>query len=274
MPPSPITALTPKSTWGRPTILVRPCLCIWERRTNSFPSPRKLRSRRLLPSSQTRQSTAIPVNATPSLGIMGRTTMPRRRRSPTGGQANFYINDCGDLRASSRFGPRLRKTNMQTRRVNIQRWSITSPKPFNVVVASVEGAIGRPNMIEFIANMTAATSYEEMQKVVQDSVSEIGLMEFMRLDHGTVLAKAGIEGNPKSVRLIIGNPLTMQSMARLVPDAGSYAPVTVLIDQRPDGVHLSYDEMAALLAPYGNAEALKIARDLDAKVKRLLESAR
>ena len=33
----------------------------------------------------------------PSPGIMGRTTMPRRQRSPTGAQANFYINDCGDL---------------------------------------------------------------------------------------------------------------------------------------------------------------------------------
>jgi hypothetical protein len=50
--------------------------------------------------------------------------------------------------------------------------------------------------------------------------------------------------------------------------------VTVLIDQRPDGVHLSYDEMAGFLAPYGNAEASRIARDPDEKVKRLLESAR
>ena len=155
----------------------------------------------------------------------------------------------------------------------MQRWSITSQKPFDVVVAAVKGAIGRPNMAEFVAKMTAATSYEEMKKVVHDSVSEIGLMEFMRLDHGAVFAKAGVDGDPKSVRLIMGNPLIMQSMARLVPDAGSYAPVTVLIDQRPDGVHLSYDEMASVLAPYGNAEALKIARDLDAKVKRLLKSA-
>jgi uncharacterized protein (DUF302 family) len=162
---------------------------------------------------------------------------------------------------------------MPTRQVNVQRWSITSPKPFDVVVASVEEAIGRPNMIEFTANMAAAASYEEVQKVVQDSVSEIGLMEFIRLDHGAVLAKAGVTGNVKSVRLIMGNPLIMQSMTRLVPDAASYAPVTVLIDQRRDGVHLSYDEMASYLAPYGNAEALKIARDLDAKVKRLLESA-
>jgi uncharacterized protein (DUF302 family) len=155
----------------------------------------------------------------------------------------------------------------------VQRWSITSQKPFDTVVAAVEEAVGRPNMMEFVAKMTAATSYEEMQNVVHGSISEIGLMEFMRLDHGAVLAKAGVDGDPKSVRLILGNPLIMQSMARLVPDAGSYAPVTVLIDQRPDGVHLSYDEMASFLAPYGNAEVLKIARGLDAKVQELLKNA-
>ena len=36
-------------------------------------------------------------------------------------------------------------------------------------------------------------------------------------------------------------------MAKHVPDAGSYAPVTVLVDERADGVHLSYDKMASLL---------------------------
>jgi uncharacterized protein (DUF302 family) len=162
---------------------------------------------------------------------------------------------------------------MQTREFSGRRWSIISQKPFDAVVAEVEAKIGRPNIAEFVGRMTAAASYEKMKNVVQDSVSEIGLMEFMRLDHGAVLAKAGVDGNPKSVRLIMGNPLIMQSMTRLVPDAGSYAPVTVLIDQRPDGVHLSYDEMASFLAPYGNADALRIARDLDAKVKRMLESA-
>src|SRR6202451_3282773 len=162
---------------------------------------------------------------------------------------------------------------MKTRQVNLQRWSITSQKPFDAVVAAVEAKIGRPNMGEFAARMTAAASYEEMRKAVQDSVGEIGLMEFMRLDHGAVLAKAGVDGDPKIVRLIMGNPLIMQSMARLVPDAGSYAPVTVLIDERPDGVHLSYDEMASFLAPNENVEVLEIARDLDAKVKRLLVSA-
>jgi hypothetical protein len=62
-------------------------------------------------------------------------------------------------------------------------------------------------------------------------------------------------------------------MVRHVPDAGSYAPVTILIDERSDGVHISYDRMASLLAPYENAEGLTVARDLDAKVEALLASA-
>jgi len=140
-------------------------------------------------------------------------------------------------------------------------------------MTTVEAAIGKPDMSEFGRRLGAAKKYEEMEMLVQHAVSQVGLMEFLRLDAGSVLAKAGVSRNPKSVRLIIGNPLIMQSMARLVPDAASYAPVTVLIDQRADGVHLTYDEMASYLAPYGNAEALEIARDLDAKVKGVLQRA-
>jgi hypothetical protein len=62
-------------------------------------------------------------------------------------------------------------------------------------------------------------------------------------------------------------------MAEHVPDAGSYAPVTILIDERSDGVHLSYDLMASFLAPYGNLAASQVARDLDAKVEALLTAA-
>jgi len=75
------------------------------------------------------------------------------------------------------------------------------------------------------------------------------------------------------IRFVIGNPLIMKEMAKRVPDAGSYAPVTILIDERPDGVHLSYDRMASFLAPYQNAAALNVARELDAKVEGLLASA-
>jgi hypothetical protein len=45
------------------------------------------------------------------------------------------------------------------------------------------------------------------------------------------------------------------------------------IDERADGVHLSYDPMASFLAPYGSQTALAVARDLDAKIEGLLETA-
>ena len=65
----------------------------------------------------------------------------------------------------------------------------------------------------------------------------------------------------------------MKEMAKHVPDAGSYAPVTVLVDERADGVHLSYDRMASSLASYGNRDALDVARDLDKKIEDQLREA-
>lgn len=62
-------------------------------------------------------------------------------------------------------------------------------------------------------------------------------------------------------------------MVESVPDAGSYAPVTILVYEQADGVHVSYDTMASHLADYGDEKALQVARDLDAKVIRLLTEA-
>jgi uncharacterized protein (DUF302 family) len=95
-------------------------------------------------------------------------------------------------------------------------------------------------------------------------------MEFTRFDHGEVVRKGETSGTRGIMRLVVGNPLIMRQMVQHVPDAGSYAPVTILVDERPDGVHLSYDRMASFLAPYGNAEALKVAQDLASKVEALL----
>ena len=66
------------------------------------------------------------------------------------------------------------------------------------------------------------------------------------LDHGAILRKETGRETPKMIRFVIGNPLIMKEMAKHVPDAGSYAPVTVLVDERADGVHLSYDRMVLL----------------------------
>ena len=97
-----------------------------------------------------------------------------------------------------------------------------------------------------------------------------GFTEFTRFDHVEVVRKEGGEGAPRLLRLVVGNLLIMKQMVEHVPDAGSYAPVTILIDKRPDGVHLSYDTTASFLTSYGNPEAMKVAQDLDSKAEVLL----
>ncbi len=90
---------------------------------------------------------------------------------------------------------------------------------------------------------------------------------------GEVLRKERGGQEPKILRLDVGNLIIMKEMAKTAPDAASYAPVTILVDERADGVHLSYDSMASLIAPYGSEAALVVARDLDAKIYNLLETA-
>jgi uncharacterized protein (DUF302 family) len=155
-------------------------------------------------------------------------------------------------------------------KIEVERFSLTSSRPFDEVLAAIKGAVGNPDMVDFAKTTSAARTFAELESAVRNGLGRIGLMLFMELDQGAVIRKETGMDTPKIVRLIIGNPLIMQEMAKHVPDAGSYAPVTILVDERPDGVHLSYDRMASLLAPYRNPDALAVARSLDTKVEDLL----
>ena len=163
--------------------------------------------------------------------------------------------------------------NTKTRRTNVERVTVTSRKTLEDVLAKFDAAVGHLNIEEFWKSVNAARTNSEMEKLVQSALGPSGFMEFARFDHGGIVHKGETGDHPKVFRTVIGNPLIMREMVKHVPDAGSYAPVTILIDERSDGVHLSYDRMASFLAPYENAAALKVARELDAKVEALLTSA-
>jgi uncharacterized protein (DUF302 family) len=162
---------------------------------------------------------------------------------------------------------------MAIRPIAVERFSLVSSKPFDEVVQALDAAIGHPDMREFGKNVVAAKSWLEFENVVQAALGPAGFMEFLRFNHGHMIAKDHGPTTPRLLRLVVGNPLIMKRMAEHVPDAGSYAPVTILIDERQDGVHLSYDLMASFLAPYGNLAASQVARDLDLKVEALLTAA-
>jgi uncharacterized protein (DUF302 family) len=163
--------------------------------------------------------------------------------------------------------------SMSMRRINVERVTVISRKSIQEVLSRFDAAVGHPDIQEFWKGVGATKMKSEMETVVQSALGPSGFMEFARFDHGGVAHKGESGDYPRVFRLVIGNPLIMREMVKHVPDAGSYAPVTILIDERANGVHLSYDRMTSFLAPYENAAASKVARDLDAKVEALLTSA-
>ena len=160
--------------------------------------------------------------------------------------------------------------NMMITKIEVERVTVISSKPFEKVVEALKAGVGRPDMIEFAKATKGARTFADLETAVRKGLGRTGLMLFMELDHGAIMRKETGKAAPKIVRFIVGNPLIMKEMAKRVPDAGSYAPVTILVDERRDGVHLSYDRMASLLAPYRDAAALAVAQDLDAKIECLI----
>ena len=162
---------------------------------------------------------------------------------------------------------------MASKQISVQRFSVTSSKPFKDVVEKLAAGVGHPDVRAMFKKIGEAKTYAEVEKAIEPGLGPTGLMEFMRFDHGEGVRKDPAGKSPQVFRFLIGNPLVMKRMVEHAPDAGSYAPITVLVDERPDGVHLSYDTMASFLATYGSAEALKVAQELDSKVEAVLTSA-
>src|SRR5271168_2917700 len=168
---------------------------------------------------------------------------------------------------------RERKNGMAIQTIEVQRFSLTTSRSFEAVVASLKAGVGRLDLAAFASASKSPGTFDELEEVINRDMGKTHLMLFLEFDHGAVLRKETGLDKPKIVRLVIGNPLVMKEMAKHVPDAGSYAPVTVLVDEREDGIHLSYDRMTSFLSPYQDPDALKVARELDSKVERLLNNA-
>jgi hypothetical protein len=161
--------------------------------------------------------------------------------------------------------------------IPVRRHVLTTERPFQVVLDGIFGGISQPDIGALFAKLAASTSYEEFAALVGHAQGSAGLMRFLQLDDDHVLAldpQARDQAGRRLVRLIAGNPVTMGQMTRHLPAAGSYAPITILIQELPGGgTQVAYDTVASALAPYGDAAASKGAQRLDTEVLSLLHHA-
>ncbi|WP_047495471.1 DUF302 domain-containing protein [Terriglobus sp. TAA 43] len=163
---------------------------------------------------------------------------------------------------------------MSIRKIKVQRITVISHDTFDSVVARLDAQLGHPDMAAFRKKLSEAHDESEMKAIVDPAAQPNGIMEFARFDLGDIIRKENGTDTPRVLRIVAGNPLIMKEMVKHVPDAGSYAPVTILIDERADGIHISYDTMVSHLAPYGNSEALQVAKDLDIKIETIMDAAK
>jgi hypothetical protein len=158
--------------------------------------------------------------------------------------------------------------------VDVRRFTITSTRPYDDVVAAVYAGLGRvENFGQAVRDWYSARDRDGFDALVEPMAGSSGLLEFMSLDLGAVLAIRDPDRGGRLLRIIAGNPVTMSKMTATVRDAGSYAPVTILIAERPGGVTVSYDRVASAIAPYAGSEASAVAEALDDAVLTLLRNA-
>ena len=161
--------------------------------------------------------------------------------------------------------------------IPVRRHVLTSERPFQVVLDGIYAGISQPDIGALFAKLAASTSYEEFTALVRQAQGSAGLFRFWHLDDDHVLAldpQARHQAGRRLVRLIAGNPVTMGQMTRHLPAAGSYAPVTILIQELPGGgTQVAYDTVASAIAPYADAAASQVAQRLDTDVLGLLHHA-
>ena len=82
------------------------------------------------------------------------------------------------------------------RKVEMERFTVTSSKPFDVVVAAIKALIGHPNTAElWQATQRATTAAERAGTLTEPVVGESGLMQFVEFDHGMIVRKGTRESH-------------------------------------------------------------------------------
>jgi hypothetical protein len=96
--------------------------------------------------------------------------------------------------------------------IPVRRTSVVSSRPFEEVVARLTATIGRPDMNAFHAAIAGPAEGAKRTRSEQPP--------------------------PRG-----GESAHHEGDGQGCPDAAAYAPITILVDERADGVHLSYDSM-------------------------------
>ena len=157
--------------------------------------------------------------------------------------------------------------------ISLDRHEFTTHKSWDDVVAGIDAGLGHPDFPSLQQQLDGTTDWDRFKDLVAGTSGSAGLMVFLRLDLGAVVSRDPDADDVRALRIIAGNPVTMESMVRTEPGAGAWAPVTILVFERADGVHVRYDTVVSALDLDADPAAVTAANGLDDEVLTLLRAA-
>ena len=145
---------------------------------------------------------------------------------------------------------------MPVQAIGVQRFTIQTSKQFDEVLQAIDASIGHPDT-NVVIDEVAATNNGESS----------GIVEFFRIDFAPFMRVR------RSVRIIAGDPVAMRRMGGRIPEAAAYGTMAIQIDERSDGVRLSYDRIAEHVGEYEDQFVFEHARSLEKRIESLLTAA-
>src|SRR5215467_7360922 len=98
---------------------------------------------------------------------------------------------------------------MKIAKVEVERFSLTSSKSFDAVVAALKSAVGQPNMVEFFKETRATKSFPDLQRVVHASLGRTDLFLFEESDLTDMQPRSTDDNLPRPPRDSVPNPVYM-----------------------------------------------------------------
>ena len=86
------------------------------------------------------------------------------------------------------------------KKIEVDRFTLSSSKPFDEVVTALNSAVGHPDMAEFWKSTHQAQSDAELQNTIEKGLGPTGLMLFAEFDHGAIVRKATGRATPRMIR--------------------------------------------------------------------------
>jgi len=91
---------------------------------------------------------------------------------------------------------------MAIQTIEVQRFSLTTSRSFEAVVASLKDGVGRLDLAAFASASKSPGTFAELEEVINRDMGKTHLMLFLEFDHGAVLRKETGLNKPKIVRLV------------------------------------------------------------------------